>query len=106
MSTSFDSPAIYSEAWWRITLSSIGDAVIVTDTRGRVAFMNPVAQSLTGWSSEDAQRSPLDEVSPSIHETSRATVETPVKKVLQTGAVVELAHHTILRARTGSEVPI
>ncbi|HZS04313.1 MAG TPA: PAS domain S-box protein [Blastocatellia bacterium] len=106
MSVRFTSPAPYSEEWWRITLSSIGDAVIVTDAGGKIAFMNPVAQSLTGWKSEDARDRPIEEVFAIVNETSRATVESPVSKVLQTGEFVELANHTILVGRAGAEVPI
>jgi PAS domain S-box-containing protein len=106
MSVPFDSPTPYSEEWWRVTLSSIGDAVVVTDAKGRVAFMNPVAESLTGWNSQEAKSRPLDEVFPIINELSRASVTNPVDEVLRTGAVVELANHTILRAKNGSEVPI
>jgi PAS domain S-box-containing protein len=106
MSVQPDSPTPYSEEWWRVTLSSIGDAVIVTDARGRVAFMNPVAQSLTGWTDEEAKSRPLEEVFPIINEASRATVESPINQALQTGVVVELTNHTVLRGRNGVEIPI
>ena len=48
--------------WLRVTLSSIGDAVITTDTSGNITFLNPVAQSLTGWTLEKATGVPLDDV--------------------------------------------
>ncbi|HEX4948831.1 MAG TPA: PAS domain S-box protein [Blastocatellia bacterium] len=101
-----NSPLPYSEEWWRVTLSSIGDAVIVTDTKGRITFMNPVAESLTGWTKEEAQSQALETVFPILHEPSRASLANPVSQVLQTGGVVELANHTLLRARNGVEVPI
>jgi PAS domain S-box-containing protein len=84
-------------------LTSIGDAVIVTDTQGRVAFMNPVAQALTGWSQEDAAGQHLDRVFVIINEETRQAVESPVAKVLREGAIVGLANHTVLIARDGSE---
>src|SRR5690349_11687879 len=104
MSIPFDSLVPYSEEWWRTTLSSIGDAVIVIDAHGAVAFMNPVAESLTGWSDDEAKGRPLEEVFLIVNETSRAAVENPVNKVLQTGAVVELASHTVLKAKNGFEI--
>lgn len=89
-----------------VTLTSIGDAVIVTDTAGRVTFMNPVAQELTGWDLAEAQGRPLEQVFAIISEDSRASVESPAAKVLREGAVVGLANHTLLVRRDGREVPI
>lgn len=106
MNILLDSPAPYSEEWWRTTLASIGDAVIVTDANGNVAFMNPVAESLTGWTDEEAKTLPSNEVFLIFHERSRAPVESPVAEVLETGAVVELANHTLLRSKHGLETPI
>jgi PAS domain S-box-containing protein len=90
----------------RVTLNSIGDAVVVTDVRGLVTFLNPVAQELTGWKQADAVGQQLDEVFRIINEESRRTVESPVSKVLETGLVVGLANHTLLLARDGREIPI
>jgi PAS domain S-box-containing protein len=89
-----------------VTLSSIGDAVIATDTAGRVTFMNPVARQLTGWSDVDAKGRPLIDVFDVVNETSRARVENPVDKVLREGRIVGLANHTVLVARDGHELPI
>jgi PAS domain S-box-containing protein len=88
------------------TLKSIGDAVISTDTRGRVVFMNKVAERLTGWSLSDARGQPLAEVFRIVNEQTRAAVESPVEKVLREGQVVGLANHTVLIARDGEETPI
>jgi PAS domain S-box-containing protein len=87
------------------TLTSIGDAVVVTDNAGRVTLMNNVAKDLTRWDA-DALGRPLDEVFRIVNETTRAIVESPVKKVLREGTIVGLANHTILIARDGSERPI
>ena len=92
--------------WFVTTLRSIGDAVIATDAEGRVTFMNHVAQKLTGWTEEDAQGRPLDEVFCIFSEKTGATVESPVTKVLREGAIVGLANHTLLRSRSGDEIPI
>ena len=94
------------EEWLATTVGSIGDGVIATDHRGLVLFMNPVAQTLTGWTQQEAKGRPLEEVFRIINEDSRRTVENPVTKVLREGLVVGLANHTILIARNGAECPI
>lgn len=89
------------------TLRSIGDAVIATDAQGRVAMMNPVAESLTGWSEADARGRPLGEVFVIVNEHTRAPVPSPVEKVLELGTVVGLANHTVLlRKDRSGETPI
>jgi PAS domain S-box-containing protein len=88
------------------TLKSIGDAVISTDNAGRVRFMNPAAERLTGRTLEQAEGRPLAEVFRIVNERTRETVESPVEKVLREGRVVGLANHTVLLARDGSEIPI
>lgn len=92
--------------WFQVTLSSIGDAVIATDTRGCVTFLNPVAQTLTGWTQQDAAGKPLETVFHIINEHTRQPVENPVAKVLRDGVIVGLANHTILVARDATERPI
>lgn len=95
-----------SETQLAITLQSIGDAVISTDAAGRIVLMNPVAESLTGWSVSAARGLPLESVFHIVNEESRAQVESPVAKVLRAGVVVGLANHTLLMRRDGSELPI
>src|ERR1700730_4867006 len=92
--------------WSRVALNSIGDAVIVSDAVGRVAFMNPVAEALTGWSQAEAVGRPLPAVFRITNEQTRQPVEDPVAKVLATGVVLGLANHTLLLARDGTERPI
>lgn len=92
--------------WLRVTLASIGDAVIATDIEGRVTFMNAIASRLTGWSSEEVEGRQLDEVFNIINETTRAKAPNPVHEVLEHGGIVGLANHTIIVARDGTEVPI
>jgi len=89
-----------------VTLASIGDAVLVTDSQGRITFANSVATNLTGWPLEDAKGRLLTEIFPIVNEHTRQPVENPVLKVLQTGAIVGLANHTVLLSRTGREIPI
>ncbi|HYQ14315.1 MAG TPA: GAF domain-containing protein, partial [Polyangiaceae bacterium] len=95
-----------SREWLSTTLRSIGDAVIATDERGLVRFINPIAERLTGWTEQEALGQPLDAVFHIISERTRAVVESPVAKVLREGKVVGLANHTVLLPKTGPEVPI
>jgi PAS domain S-box-containing protein len=90
----------------RVTLGSIGDAVITTDTAGRVTYLNRVAESLTGWTHDEAQGHSLDSVFRIINEDTRQTVESPATRALREGVVVGLANHTLLVARNGVEAPI
>ena len=92
--------------WFETTLESIGDAVIATDMQGRVAFMNPIAEHLTGWSLEEARGRSCTEVFRIVNEESRRTVESPVSRVLAEGVIVGLANHTVLIAVDGTERPI
>ncbi|GEM_PF-1168269 len=88
------------------TLASIGDAVIVTDSDGRVTYLNPEAERLTKWSNAAAAGQPLPAVFRIINEATGAPVENPVEKVLRLGGVVGLANHTVLIAKDGTETPI
>ncbi len=95
-----------SEQRWVTTLSSIGDAVIATDTEGKVTFMNSVAEKLTGWTLSEARLKPIKQVFRIINEKTRKEVENPVDKVLENGAIVGLANHTLLIRKEGNEIPI
>jgi PAS domain S-box-containing protein len=92
--------------WFSTTLSSIGDAVIVTEPDGRISFMNDVAQTLTGWSPTEAKGHPLVDVFNIVNEETRRRVADPVAKVLESGAIAGLANHTLLIAQDGKEYPI
>jgi PAS domain S-box-containing protein len=95
-----------SERWSSTTLESIGDAVIATDMNGAVTFLNPVAQSLTGWSLEEARGKSMDLVFDIVNAETRGLVENPVKKVFREGKVVGLADHTLLLSKDGKEFDI
>lgn len=86
-----------------VTLQSIGDAVITTDSRGKTLFLNPVAETLTGWTQVEAAGQPLSSIFRIIDETSRQPLDNPVKKVLDSGKIVTLANHTALISRDGLE---
>jgi PAS domain S-box-containing protein len=90
----------------RTTLASIGDAVITTDTEGRVTGMNAVSESLTGWKVAEATGQPLPGVFRIVNEQTRRAAENPVARALREGIIVGLANHTILIARDGTERPI
>lgn len=89
-----------------VTLSSIGDCVIVSDELGRITFMNEVAEKLTGWTFAEACLQPAGHVFRIVNEETREPVENPVEKVMKTGAIVGLANHTLLIKKDGSEIPI
>jgi PAS domain S-box-containing protein len=88
------------------TLRSVGDALIATDTRGRITLMSGVAESLTGWLEAEARGRPLTDAFRIINAQTRMVVPNPVEKVLETGGVVGLANHTLLVRRDGREIPI
>jgi PAS domain S-box-containing protein len=89
-----------------VTLASIGDAVLTTDTAGRVTFLNTVAEALTGWRLADAAGQPLEGIFEIINEDTRAPVDSPISRVLREGKVVGLANHTLLIAKDRTERPI
>jgi len=89
-----------------VTLQSIGDAVITTDIEGRVEFLNPVAETLTGWSNEEAIGQDLPQVFNIISEKTRLPLENPVDKALFYNGIVGMANHTILIRRDLHEVHI
>lgn len=86
----------------QITLQSIADGVIATDTRGKVVIINEAAQKLTGFSQQEAEGKPLSEIFTIIHELSGLPLENPVEKVLSTGKKYELSNHTVLVAKDGT----
>lgn len=90
----------------RVTLHSIGDAVITTDLVGHITYLNEVAEQLTGWSAAEARAQPLDRVFRIVDEATRAPASSPAERALREGAIVGLANHTILVRRDGTEVAI
>ena len=86
-----------------VTLRSIGDGVVTTDTSGNVVLLNKIAENLIGWSQAEAAGKHLDEVFTIINEKTRQKAENTVARVLTTGCIGELANHTILISRDGKE---
>ena len=92
--------------WFQVTLSSIGDAVITTDVQAKVTYLNPVAETLTGWTTSTAAGQSLETVFNIINEDTGLPAENPVKRVLSEGRVVGLANHTGLVRRDGKVAAI
>ena len=92
--------------WLRVTLTSIGDAVIATDADGRITFINPVAESLTGWKTEEASGQPIQGVFRVVNEQTGKALEEPVARVLRERRAVDLANHAALVTKDGRTVPI
>jgi PAS domain S-box-containing protein len=94
------------EELFRVTLTSIGDAVIATDAKGTVTFLNPIAESLTGAAFAEAAGKDIGEIFPIFNEFTGEPAENPVTKVMHLGVVVGLANHTALKHRDGHAIPI
>lgn len=93
----------HSEELSRLTLNAVGDGVISVDKNGKVNFMNPVAQNLTGWNQDDAYGKPFEIVFKIINEHTRAPIDNPISKVFETEEIIELANHTVLISKDGTE---
>jgi len=89
-----------------ITLASIGDAVIVTDAKGCITFINRQAEELTGWKNSEAEGKLLKDVWRIIDEQTREPAENPVITALRLSAMVPPLDHRILIRRDGTEIPI
>jgi PAS domain S-box-containing protein len=92
--------------WLRVTLASIGDAVVATDMKGNIVFLNRVAKELTGWAGDEALGRPVTTVFRIVHEHTRKVMRDPVSQVLKTGAAATLAPHTVLVRKNGTDLPI
>ncbi len=88
----------------QVTLQSIGDAVITTDADGRVEYLNPVAEELTGWESHETVGRPIAEVFQVISETTRQPIDSPITRCLREGRVVEMTEPSLLVNRRGQEI--
>jgi two-component system, cell cycle sensor histidine kinase and response regulator CckA len=88
------------------TLAGIGDAVLATDERGRITFLNPVAEALIGWSGREARRKAVADILRLIDERTRQAVDNPVMRALRERATVTTGEQTALISRSGAEVPV
>ncbi len=95
-----------NERWLSITLKSIGDGVIATDKKGKIRFLNPVAEKLTGWKQIDALDNDLSDVFKIIHEKTGAILDDPVKSLINQKTTGDLANETLLVSKDGTKRPI
>jgi len=102
----YEKDLLESRNWFLTTLTSIGDAVIVTDRYGDIEFMNPVAEDLTGWTIEAAKGKDIMKVFNVINEDTREPIENPVTRVLREGTLTGIANHSLLINYSGNEIPI
>jgi len=89
-----------------VTLASIADAVITTDAAGRITYVNPTAERVTGWRTTEALGQPLDTVLTLLSETTRQPIESPTAPCLRQGRAVDLPDGVLLLRRDGTEVAI
>lgn len=90
----------------QVTLQSIGDAVITTDADGRIEYLNPVAEDLTGWQSGEVCGKALSDVFDILNEATRDKLENPASRALREGRVIAVADQTVLVNRRGQEIAI
>ena len=90
----------------QVTLQSIGDAVVTTDSQGNVEYLNPVAEQLTGWERREAQGKRIEEIVKLTNEVTGEPVETPVMRCLRESRVVAVADNVVLASRDGSAIAI
>ena len=90
----------------RVTLQSIGDAVIITNALGEVEYINPIAERLTGWRQPDAVGQPVVHVFNIVNQHTRAPAENPVTRCLAERSVVGTAANTVLIALGGQEYAV
>lgn len=95
-----------NEQWLAAVLKSIGDALIATDIKGLVTFVNPVAEALTGWKQSDALGRDATEVFHILNSETRTRIESSVTKVLQQEVVNVLVEEILLITKNGREIPI
>jgi diguanylate cyclase (GGDEF)-like protein/PAS domain S-box-containing protein len=94
------------ERWLATTLTSIGDAVIATDLAGRITLMNPIAESITGWSRAEALGQPIERVFAARHSVTGVSLDSPIAGVLRDGITLNRAEQTSLMRRDGTEISI
>lgn len=90
----------------QVTLRSIGDGVITTDTNAKITMMNKIAEELTGWKTNEAVGRSIDEILCLSHKYSKKECENPARKVLDTGEIIDFESNTVLTNRNGKEISV
>jgi len=99
MKNNFNTALQFDKERQSVILQSIGDAVIATDMDGNIILMNPIAEKLTGWKSEEAENQPITKVFHIIDHDTREEIDNPVEKVLKTGKALKLDPNAVLISR-------
>ncbi|MFI5144242.1 MAG: PAS domain S-box protein [Ignavibacteria bacterium] len=95
-----------NERWLATILRSVGDAVVVTDENGRIRFMNPVAENLSGWLFKESLGKNIDDIFVLLNEEGRTPLEDPVTRVVRDKTVLTRQNHVILKSHNGNEISI
>ncbi|MGA3010961.1 MAG: EAL domain-containing protein [Terracidiphilus sp.] len=92
------------EEWFRVTVDSIGDAVICTDSQGNITLLNLVAERLTGWSQPEACGSPMDQMFQIVDPTTREVIANPMQEAVKLNRTGHLPPNCVLIHRDGHEI--
>jgi diguanylate cyclase (GGDEF)-like protein/PAS domain S-box-containing protein len=92
-----------TQQWLASTLNSIGDATITTDREGRITFINPVAEAITGWKESEAIGKHIDRVLEIYHSETRQAIENPLLQAMREGIPVQLPEQCLLQTQEGIE---
>jgi PAS domain S-box-containing protein len=95
-----------SEKWLSTTLESIGEAVITTDEKGYITFMNPIAQKITGWEQDEAIGNPLENIFRIENEETGERINLSIDNILQKGSIININDKILLITRYGTKIPI
>ncbi len=95
-----------SEVWFSTTLKSIGDGLIATDKKGKIMFMNPVAETLTGWEQKEAVGCLLKDVIHIIHENENESIPVPIDRIMSEKRIIQFSGQTMLITKNGMKIPI
>lgn len=97
---------IDNEELYFTTIQSVSEGIITTDRDGRIQHMNPVAESLTGWSEKEAMHTYIENVFILVDEIRHEAIQDTIKEVLNTGIQFDSSDHLLLKMRNGEEIPI
>ena len=92
--------------WMKVTLSSIGEGIIVTDEKGIITYMNYIAMELTGYLEKEAIEKPVGSVLHLILDNTQDTVEITIEKVMNNGVRVSLGNNITLISKDGRKYSI
>lgn len=90
----------------QVTLDSIADGVVTTDRKGKVEYLNPVAEEMTGWRNADARGKPIEAIVPLHDESSRNPVPSLIRHSLEAGNAIETTLHRLLINKNGGEFAV